>query len=63
VRLTRSAVFPRLSNFPADPNFRRRLKIVAAEYANGIKRLRLDSPERRLDRNFRRSDESPADLT
>jgi len=28
------AVLPRFSNFPANPNFRRRLKIVAAEDAN-----------------------------
>ena len=41
VRLTRSAVLPRLPNLPANPNFRRRLKIVAAEYANSVQRLQL----------------------
>ena len=46
VRLARSAILPGFSNFTANPNFRRWLEIVAAEYANGIKRLELGGRSR-----------------
>src|SRR5882762_7519564 len=41
VRLPRSAVLPGFPNFATNPDFRCRLKIVAAKDANGIKRLQL----------------------
>src|SRR6266852_1281813 len=41
VRLTRGAVLPGHPNFPAHPNCRSRLKIVAAEYTNGVEPLQL----------------------
>ena len=39
VHLSRGTVFPWRSNFPADPDFRSRLKIEPAEHSHSVKRL------------------------